>query len=103
MPKGEDRLRTEDGKLNLIGPRVKERRREIGVDANALCARLDVDTNGRWRPKRDDLYKLEAQVRIVSDLEMLALATVLEVDVIWLLFGEHRIEKVSQGRNGPLL
>ncbi len=31
MPRGSPRLRTQDDKLNRIGPRVQQRRQELGI------------------------------------------------------------------------
>jgi transcriptional regulator with XRE-family HTH domain len=101
MPRGEKRLRTQSGKLNQIGSRVKARREDVGLTANDLCARLDMFTEGRWRPTREHIYKLESEVRLVSDLELMALSECLGVDPAWLLVGEIRSIRAPKRRSLP--
>ena len=90
MPRGSPRLRTDDDKMNQIGARVKERRRALGLTQDALCGRLALATNGRWNPDRRDVVRIEIGTRIVSDVEMLALAEALDCDACWLLVGLER-------------
>ena len=71
--------------MNVIGPRVKQRREEIGITLDMACARIAGATDGRWIPEARDLHKIEVQVRIVSDIELLALAEALECSPLWLL------------------
>lgn len=85
MPRGNPRLRTDDGHQNLIGPRVQTRRKELKLTQEALCARLALQTNGQWNPSPGDIYRIQTQSRIVSDLELVALAKVLDCDILWLL------------------
>lgn len=87
MPRGTPRLRTSDNKINQIGARVKQRREELKVKQDELCARLADLTKGEWSPGWQDISRIEHGVRIVSDLEILALAEVLECGACWLLAG----------------
>ena len=50
MPRGSPRLRTQDDKLNRIGPRVQQRRQELGLTQDQLCARLAILTEAAWSP-----------------------------------------------------
>jgi transcriptional regulator with XRE-family HTH domain len=85
MPRGNPRLRTANGDQNLVGPRVRIRRKELKLTQETLCARLALLTEGRWNPSPGDIYRIQTQTRIVSDLELVALATVLDCDLLWLL------------------
>lgn len=50
MPRGGRRLRTEDGMMNGVGLRIKERRHQLGLEQDELCARIARLTNGGWNP-----------------------------------------------------
>jgi transcriptional regulator with XRE-family HTH domain len=91
MARGSPRLRTPDGKLNQISARVRERRTELRLTQDALCARVALNTDGAWNADRMEVYRIETGTRIVSDLEALALAKALECSPVWLLLGrsEH--------------
>ena len=89
MPRGTPRIRTSDNKINQIGERVQKRRQEIKVKQDELCARLARFTDGEWSPAWQDISRIEHGVRIVSDLEILALAKVLECSACWLLMGDQ--------------
>ena len=74
------------GNRNLVGRRVTEARRALGITQVQLLARLQVrgvDLNA------SALSKLEGQLRIVTDIELLAFAEILDVDVMWLLTGKE--------------
>lgn len=90
MPRGAPRLRTTDDALNQISTRLQERRQELGLTQDALCARLAQASEGGWIADRRDIFRLEHGRRIVSDLELLALALALECDACWLLLGEPK-------------
>ena len=75
------------GNRNLVGRRVTEARRALGITQVQLLARLQVrgvDINA------SALSKLEGQLRTVTDIELLAFAEILDVDVFWLLTGESQ-------------
>ena len=87
MPRGGPRLRTKDGKLNQIGLRVRERRQVLNLEQDSLCARIALATDGEWNPAWQDVSRIENGARIVSDLEVLALARAMDCDPCWLLSG----------------
>jgi hypothetical protein len=49
--------------------------------------RIALATAGKWNPEWRDIVRLESGTRLVSDLEMLALASALECDACWLFLG----------------
>ena len=81
------RPRLETGESNLVGPRVRACRVELGLTHDAVCGRLAYITNGRWIPNRQDIYKIEAQVRTCTDIEIVAIAEALGASAAWLLVG----------------
>ncbi len=99
MPRGGPRLRTRDKKLNQIGPRVQQCRQRLGLEQDAVCARLAAETEGEWNPGWQDLSRIENGARLVSDLELMALAGALECDACWLLRGDD--EGTIQFRTQP--
>lgn len=70
------------GNRNLVGARVTEARAAQGILQKDLLARLQVKGVDISLPA---LSLLEGQKRPVSDIELKALAEVLQVDVRWLL------------------
>ncbi len=74
------------GNRNLIGARVEQARKGLGMKQKELLAQLQVngvDMNA------SALSKLEGQVRSVNDFEIVALANILNVSVDWLLGREN--------------
>lgn len=70
------------GDRNLIGARVEVARKRRGMKQKDLLAQLQVngvDMNA------SGLSKLEGQIRYVTDVELVALADILEVPVDYLL------------------
>lgn len=82
------RLRNQPlGTKNLIGARVEAARKDLGMKQKDLLAQLQVrgvDLNA------SGLSKLEGQIRLVTDHELLALSQILNVSVDWLLTGEEK-------------
>lgn len=82
------RLRVQPlGDKNLIGARVESTRKSMGMKQKELLAQLQVrgvDLNA------SGLSKLEGQIRLVTDRELLALADILGTSVYWLLTGENK-------------
>lgn len=73
------------GDKNLVGARIEAARRSRGMKQKELLAQLQVrgvDINA------SALSKLEGQLRIVTDIELLAFSEILDVDVLWLLTGK---------------
>lgn len=88
MPRGSPRVRTQDGKINLVGQRVSIRRSELRIKQDELCARIATHTNGEWNPAWQDISRIENGSRIVSDIEIVILASALECAPAWLLTGK---------------
>jgi hypothetical protein len=88
MPRGSPRLRTDDDRRNIVGIRVLERRLEFKLAQDVVCARIATASKGRWSPDRQEVYKIEAGTRTVTDLELIVLSTVLGKSANWLLTGD---------------
>ena len=71
------------GDKNLVGARIESIRRNRGMKQKELLAQLQVRGV-------DILSKLEGQLRTVTDIELLAFAEILDVDVFWLLTGKSQ-------------
>ena len=72
-----------DGSNNLCGGKVSQARKELGISQRELADRLqliglDVDKNA--------IQRIEAGKRFVTDIELVALAQVLQLSVDSLLF-----------------
>jgi transcriptional regulator with XRE-family HTH domain len=87
MSSGPPRIRADDGKLNIVGARVKGRRKALKLTRDVLCARLADITKRGWVPTETEIYRLESGRRSVTDIELLWLSRVLECEVVWLLTG----------------
>ena len=70
------------GDRNIVGARVTEARLAKGMKQNELLAKLQTAGIDMSTPA---LSLLEGQKRPVSDIELNALADILEVSVNWLL------------------
>ena len=70
------------GDRNIVGARVTEARQAQGMKQNELLAKLQLAGVDISSPA---LSLLEGQKRPVSDIELSALATILNVSVDWLL------------------
>lgn len=92
--RGHPRLRVDD-KLNVIGVRAELRRAELGVTQIEVCARIELETEGAWRPMRTEYGRIGNGKRTVSDAELLILARVLDCDPCWLLLGSSADRKYS--------
>ena len=75
------------GDRNIVGARVTEARMAKGMKQNELLARLQTAGVDMSTPA---LSLLEGQKRPVSDIELNALADILEVSVNWLLGREEQ-------------
>ena len=74
------------GDKNLIGARIEAARRTRGMKQKELLAQLQVRGVDLTASA---LSKLGGQLRIVTDVELLAFAEILDVDVMWLLTGKE--------------
>lgn len=70
------------GDRNLVGARVTEARQALGMKQNELLAKLQLAGVDLSTPA---LSLLEGQKRPVTDIELNALANVLNVSVDWLM------------------
>ena len=75
------------GDRNIIGARVTEARAKLGMKQVELLAKLQTVGVDMSSPA---LSLLEGQKRPVSDIELNALADILEVSVDWLLGREEQ-------------
>ena len=82
--------RLELGDRNLIGKRVTEARMALGMKQVELLAKLQLAGVDMSIPA---LSLLEGQKRPVSDIELNALADILEVSVDWLLGREDMVKE----------
>ncbi len=81
------RLRGQElGVKNLIGARVEFARKNLNMKQKELLAQLQVRGVDLTASA---LSKLEGQLRYATDIELLALADILSVSVMWLLTGEE--------------
>ncbi len=81
------RLRGQElGVKNLIGARVEFARKNLNMKQKELLAQLQVRGVDLTASA---LSKLEGQLRYATDVELLALADILSVSVLWLLTGEE--------------
>ena len=74
------------GERNIVGARVTEARKAKGMKQTELLAKLQMAGIDISIPA---LSLLEGQKRPVSDIELLALAEILNVSVNWLLGKEE--------------
>src|SRR5438105_1896660 len=104
MPRGGPRLRGENGELNIVGARVRERRETLGLFRDQLAGRLAAETGGLWNPSVDELHNLEARIRTVTDYELVVLAGVLGCSVLWLMNLEGAVPTATtdQGSDSEL-
>ena len=66
-------------------PRVRQRRLDLKDTHEAVCARIQINTGNRWEVDHRDLWKIEAQRRACTDVEIVELAKALEVEAGWLM------------------
>jgi transcriptional regulator with XRE-family HTH domain len=67
---------------NLAGPRIRERRRSLGITQDELAARLQVRGVSL---ERAGISKIETQNRAITDIELRAFALALGAQPSWLL------------------
>ena len=68
----------EIGESNLVGMRVEQRRKEIGMKQKELLTALQIEG---IEMNASGLSKLEGQIRKVSDYELLALSKILSLSL----------------------
>ena len=67
---------------NVVGPKIRQLRSELGLTQNELSARICLHG---WDISRATLSQIEAQIRCVTDYELLCLAQALRVETEALL------------------
>lgn len=76
------KLNVEGDKKNIIAPRLKEARLSNGLNQKQLSTKLEVMA---IYIDRASISKIERQVRVITDFELLALSKILNVTPNWLL------------------
>ncbi len=74
-------------KANISGERIRQARTSKGIHQSGLASAMERDFN--IKITQSDVSEIESDVRGVRDYELKAMALILEVDVEWLLEGEH--------------
>ena len=77
------RIRKQEiGECNIVGVRVEQRRKELGMKQKELLTALQIEG---VEMNASGLSKLEGQLRKVSDYELLALTKILSISLNELL------------------
>jgi len=76
-----------NGKKNIAGTRVKQVREKKRLTQSELAAKLQVE---EVIVEQKAISRMELGARLISDYELLALAKVLGVSVMWLLIGKEQ-------------
>ena len=84
------------GNRNLVGKQVTEARLALGMKQVELLTKLQLAGIDMSVPA---LSLLEGQKRPVSDIELNALADILNVSVDWLLGRDRRVEESAEKEN----
>ncbi len=71
-----------NGKKNISGERIHEARCKLRLTQSDLAAKLQVLG---IIIERDSISRIENGTRFVTDYELMRLAEILKVDVLWLL------------------
>ncbi len=93
MPKGE-RLRTVNGRANVIGERLRQRRMDLKITQVEMVLRIETATEGLWSPALQDYKRLEGGRRTCLDIETVCLSKILNCSAGWLL-GDSEPEPVT--------
>ena len=76
-----------NGKNNIAGHQIKRARQHLGWSQSDLAAKLQLEN---VIVEQKAVSRMELGERLVADYELLALAKVLKVSVMWLLTGEEQ-------------
>lgn len=76
-----------NGKMNLVGIRVRQARNNLHLFQSDLAAKMQVEG---VNIEQKAISRIELQERIVTDFELLKLALILKVSVQWLLTGDDK-------------
>lgn len=77
-----------DSSNNLCGKQIKYARALIEMSQTELCAALSVDHS--IEISQDVISKIENGIRAVNDIELVAIAQILNVTPCFLLYGDDR-------------
>jgi transcriptional regulator with XRE-family HTH domain len=75
---------------NVIGPKIRQLRYQLKLTQNELAARIGLQG---WDISRGTLSQIEAQIRCVTDYELLCLSRALRVSVPDLLPSGSAVKK----------
>ena len=93
----EDGAGDNEGRLrNVSGPRIKLRRLQLGWSQQRLAEEIAQTSGGEWNPTQPDVRRVEGQRRIISDQDLLHMASALRCAAAWLLD-----EKEAPDPNAP--
>ena len=81
------KIYTYKGQRNLAGRRILEALETLHLSQRQMAAKLQVK---EVMLDQKALSRIERQERFLSDFELLIIAEVLDVDVIWLLTGRGK-------------
>lgn len=88
MAAGKHRAPIMENSSNLCGKRIRYARARAEMSQTDLCAALSVDHN--IEVTQNVISKIENGIRAVNDIELVAIAQVLNVTPCFLLYGEER-------------
>ncbi len=71
-----------NGRKNICGEKIHQARRKLRMSQSDLAAKLQVSG---INIERDSISRIESGTRFVADYELRELASILKVDVAWLL------------------
>jgi transcriptional regulator with XRE-family HTH domain len=82
----------------MVGTRIRQARREKGVTQLGLAAKLQllgvmIDRSG--------IAKLESGIRPVSDIEIVAICKVLDINILWLFEEKDKLLDEFKQDNEP--
>lgn len=76
------RAYTYNGKRNICGDRIREARLKRRFSQSDLCKLIQL---AGIPMERDSISRMESGYRFVADYEILTIADILDVSVLWLL------------------
>ena len=83
---------------NIVGPQIRKRRSDLGLTQEELATRCQLQG---FDISRGTLSQIEAQLRCVTDDELLALARVLKVTTDSLFPVDRRLRKLTAKNTRP--
>lgn len=69
-----------EGKANIVGPKIKERRTKLNLSQDMLAAKMQLHN---IELSQKSISRIETQERFVADYELLVFSEVLGVDIKW--------------------